>query len=71
MEDRKVVVMKFEELYLCCCNLIGDSNMTVLEEGKEPIRAELKDIYDTLLGRQVIWFSVENGYTILIKLKEE
>lgn len=71
MEDRKAVVMKFEDLYLCCCNLISDSNMTVLEEGKEPIRAKLKDIYDTLLGRQVIWFSVENGYTILIKLKED
>lgn len=63
--------MKFEDLYLCCSNLISDSNMTVLEEGKEPIRAKLKDIYDTLIGRQVIWFSVENGHTILIKLKED
>lgn len=45
--------------------------MTVLEEGKKPVKAKLEDIYDEICGRQVIWFSVENGYTILIKLKEE
>ena len=63
--------MRFEDLYLCCCNLIKDSNMTVLEEGKKPVKAKLEDIYDEICGRQVIWFSVENGYAILIKLREE
>ena len=45
--------------------------MTVLEEGKKPVKAKLEDIYDVICGRQVIWFSVENGYAILIKLREE
>ena len=63
--------MRFEDLYLCCCNLNKGSNMTVLEEGKKPVEAKLEDIYDEIYNRQVIWFSVENGYTILIKLKEE
>lgn len=63
--------MRFKDLYLCCCNLINDSNMMVLEEGKNPVKAKLKDIYDEIYDRQVIWFTVENGYTILIKLKEE
>jgi hypothetical protein len=45
--------------------------MTVLEEGKKPVKAKLKDIYDEISDRQIIWFSVENSYTILIKLKEE
>lgn len=63
--------MRFEDLYLCCCNLIEDSNMTVLEEGKKPVKAKLEDIYDEIYNRQVIWFSVENGYMILIKLKED
>ena len=62
--------MRFKDLYLCCCNLIAGSNMTVLEEGKEPVKAKLKDIYDEISYRQVIWFSIENGYKILIKLKE-
>lgn len=63
--------MRVEDLYLCCCNLINDSDITVLEEGKKPVKAKLEDIYDEICDRQVIWFSVENGYTILIKLKEE
>ena len=63
--------MRFKDLYLRCCNLIEGSNMTVLEEGKEPVKAKLKDIYNEISDRQVIWFSVENGYKILIKLKEE
>lgn len=45
--------------------------MTVLEEGKEPVESKLEDIYDEIRDRQIIWFSVENRYTILIKLKEE
>lgn len=63
--------MRFEDLYFHCCNLLNDSNITVLEEGKKPVEARLEDIYDEIYDRQVIWFSVENGYTILIKLKEE
>lgn len=63
--------MRVEDLYLCCCNLIKKSNMMVLEEGKEPVKAKLEDIYDEIRDRQIIWFTVENGYTILIKLKEE
>ena len=43
----------------------------VLEEGKKPVKAKLEDIYDEIRDRQVIWFSVENGYTFLIKLKED
>ena len=64
--------MRFEDLYLCCCNLFMDSNMTVLEEGKEPVKVKLEDIYYEIRDRKIIWFSVEkNGYSILIKLKEE
>lgn len=63
--------MRFKDLYLCCCNLMDESNMLVLEEGKESIEAKLKDIYNEIYDRQIIWFSVENGDTILIKLKEE
>ena len=63
--------MRFEDLYLCCCNLIKDSNMLVLEEGKKSVEAKLEDIYDKIYDRQVIWFSVENDNTILIKLKED
>lgn len=63
--------MRFEDLYHCCCNLLSYSNMTVLEKGKEPVEAKLEDIYDEICGRQVIWFSVENDNTIIIKLKEE
>ena len=63
--------MRFEDLYFHCCNLINDSNITVLEEGKKPIEAKLEDIFDEIRDRQIIWFSVENGYTIIIKLKEE
>lgn len=63
--------MRFKDLYLCCCNLIDVSNMMVLEEGKNPVKAKLKDIYDEIYDREVIWFTVENSYTILIKLKEE
>ena len=67
----RVIVMRFEDLYLCCCNLIKDSNMLVLEEGKKSVEAKLEDIYDKIYDRQVIWFSVENDNTILIKLKED
>lgn len=63
--------MRFKDLYHCCCNLISVSNMTVLEEGKNPVRAKLEDIYDEIYDRQVDWFTVVNGFTILIKLKEE
>ena len=63
--------MLFKDLYFCCCNVVNDSNMIVLEEGKKPVKAKLEDIYDEICGRQVIWFSVENGYEILIKLKED
>lgn len=63
--------MRFEDLYLCCCNLMDESNMLVLEEGKESVEAKLKDIYNEIYGRQVIWFSVENDNTIFIKLTEE
>ena len=63
--------MRFEDLYLCCCNLMDVSNMLVLEEGKESVEAKLKDIYDKIYDRQVIWFYVENDNTIFIKLKEE
>ena len=63
--------MRFRDLYLCCSNLIDDSNMIVLEEGKKPVKAKLEDIYDEIYGRQVIWFSLENSNMILIKLKEE
>lgn len=63
--------MRFKDLYLCCCNLIDESNMLVLEEGKKSVEAKLKDIYNEIYDRQVIWFSVENGDTILIKLREE
>lgn len=45
--------------------------MFVLEEGKESVEAKLKDIYDEICDRQIIWFSVENDNTIFIKLKEE
>lgn len=45
--------------------------MLVLEEGKKSVEAKLKDIYNEIYDRQVIWFSVENDNTILIKLKEE
>lgn len=63
--------MRFEDLYLCCCNLMDESNMLVLEEGKESVEAKLKDIYNEIYDRQIIWFSVENGDTIFLKLKEE
>lgn len=63
--------MRFKDLYLCCCNLMDVSNMLVLEEGKKSVEAKLKDIYDEIYDRQVIWFSVENDNTIIIKLKEE
>lgn len=63
--------MRFEDLYLCCCNLIKNSNMMVLEEGKEPVKAKLEDIYYEIRDRKIIWFSIENEYAILIKLKEE
>lgn len=63
--------MRFKDLYFCCCNLMDDSNMFVLEEGKESVEAKLKDIYDEICDRQIIWFSVENDNTIFIKLKEE
>ena len=63
--------MLFKDLYFCCCNVVNDSNMIVLEGGKKPVKAKLEDIYDEICGRQVIWFSVENGYEILIKLKED
>lgn len=63
--------MRFRDIYLCCCNLIDDSDMTVLEEGKNPVEAKLKDIYDEICDRQVIWFTVVNDYKILIKLQEE
>lgn len=59
--------MRFEDLYLHWCNLNKDSNIIVLEEGKMPVKAKLEDIYD----RQVIWFSIENDDTIIIKLVEE
>lgn len=45
--------------------------MLVLEEGKKPVEAKLKDICDEIYDRQVIWFSVENDNRIFIKLKEE
>ena len=45
--------------------------MTVLEKGKEPVESKLEDIYGEIYDRQVIWFSVENDNTIIIKLKEE
>lgn len=63
--------MRFKDLYLCCCNLMDESNMLVLEEGKKPVEAKLKDICDEIYDRQIIWFSVENDNTIIIKLKEE
>lgn len=63
--------MRFEDLYLCCCNLMDDSNMLVLEEGKESVEAKLKDIYNEIYERQIIWFSIENDSTIIIKLKGE
>lgn len=63
--------MRFEDLYLHWCNLNKDSNINVLEEGKMPVKAKLEDIYDEIYNRQVIWFSVENGDTIIIKLKED
>lgn len=63
--------MRFEDLYLHWCNLDKYSNITVLEEGKKPVKAKLKDIYDKIYSRQVIWFSLENSNMILIKLKEE
>ena len=34
--------MRFEDLYLCCCNLMDESNMFVVEEGKESVEAKLK-----------------------------
>lgn len=63
--------MRFKDLYLCCCNLNKYSNMTVFEEGKKPVKAKLEDIYDEICDRQIIWFSVENGNMILIKLEED
>lgn len=63
--------MRFKDLYLCCCNLNKYSNMTVLEEGKKTVKAKLEDIYDEICDRQIIWFSVENGNMILIKLEED
>ena len=63
--------MRFKDLYLCCCNLMDESNMLVLEEGKKSVEAKLKDIYNEIYDRQIIWFSVENGDTIIIKLKED
>lgn len=63
--------MRFEDLYICCCNLMDDSNIFVVEEGKESVEAKLKDIYNDIYDRQIIWFSVENDNTIIIKLKEE
>lgn len=63
--------MRFKDLYLCCYNLIDVSNMVVLEEGKKPVEAKLKDICDEIYDRQVIWFSVENDNTIFIKLRKE
>ena len=45
--------------------------MLVLEEGKKSVEAKLKDIYNEIYDRQIIWFSVENGDTIIIKLKED
>lgn len=63
--------MRFEDLYLCCCNLMDESNMLVLEEGKKTVEAKLKDICDEIYDRKVIWFSVENDNTIIIKFKEE
>lgn len=64
--------MTFKDLYQCCLNFITETNMTVLEEGKEPVRAKLGDIYNELLEKKVSWFSVEqNGYTVIIKLCRE
>lgn len=63
--------MRFEDLYLYWCNVDMNSIINVLEEGKMPVKSKLEDIYEEIYDRQVIWFSVENGDTILIKLKEE
>lgn len=63
--------MRFKDLYLCCCNLNKYSDMTLLEEGKKPVKAKLEDIYYEIRDRQIIWFSVENGNMILIKLDED
>lgn len=63
--------MRFKDLYLCCCDLMDESNILVLEEGKKSVEAKLKDIYNEIYDRQIIWFSVENDNTIIIKLRGE
>lgn len=66
---RKGDCLRFEDLYIRCCNLMDVSNMLVLEEGKKAVEAKLEYIYNEIYDRQVIWFSVENDNTIIIKLK--
>lgn len=61
--------MRFEDLYHCCFNLVKNTNMTVYEDGKEPVKRILEDIYDEIRDREVKWFSVEYDYTVILKLK--
>ena len=61
--------MKVKDLYLCCSNFKDDVYVTILEEGKQPLMVQLKDVYKGICDRKVDWFTVASKDVFIITLK--
>jgi hypothetical protein len=61
--------MRIKDLYLCCSNFKDDVYVAILEEGKHPLMAQLKDVYMDICDRKVDWFTVASKDVFIITLK--
>ena len=61
--------MTIRDLYLCSSNFKDNVYVTIIEEGKQPVMNQLKDVYSNIRDRKVDWFTVASKDVIVITLK--